>query len=73
MQALPIPTPEAYLNTRKGDYFALSHEIGQARKGSTVDLGYCTIQDNRIVHHSHGKEACRSFAEACAFILRRFW
>ena len=73
MQVLPIPTAEQYLNTRKGDYLALSHEIGQARKGAVVDLGYCTIVDNLVVHHRYGQEACKSFAEALAFILRRFW
>ena len=73
MQAIPAPTAEAYLQARHRDYLALSHEIGQARKGAVVDLGYCKIVNNLVVHHRYGQEACRSFAEALAFILRKFW
>lgn len=64
---------EAYLQSRHRDYFSLSREIAEARKGNIVDLGYCQIVDNREVIQGQTRTVCGSLAEAVAFVLRRFW
>ena len=68
-----IPTAERYIQTRFKDYCALSHEIQEARKGNTVDLGYCKLIDNLQVVTETQTHTFKTFTDACAFILRRFW
>ena len=68
-----IPTAERYIQSRFKDYHALSYEIAEARKGNTVDLGYCKIIDNQQVVTETQTHTFKSFTDACAFILRRFW
>ena len=64
---------EAYLQARHRDLQALTHEIGQARKGNTADLGYCTIIDNRFVKIGMQIHELPSWNDALALILRKFW
>ena len=64
---------EAYLQSRHRDLQSLTHEIGQARKGNKVDLGYCTIIDNRFVTIGMQVHEQSSWNAALAFILRKFW
>ena len=64
---------EAYLQARHRDLQSLTYEIGQARKGNQADLGYCTIIDNRFVKIDMQVHEMKSWADALAFILRRFW
>ena len=64
---------QAYLQARHRDAQALTHEIGQARKGNEVDLGYCTIIDNRFVTIGMQVHELPSWNDALAFILRKFW
>ena len=66
-------TSERYIQTRFKDYCALSHEIAEARKGNEADLGYCKLVDNRQVVTETQTHSFKTFADACAFILRRFW
>ena len=64
---------EAYLQARHRDAQALTHEIGQARKGNEADLGYCKIVDNRFVTIGMQVHELPSWNDALAFILRKFW
>ena len=64
---------EAYLQARHRDAQALTYEIQEARKGNKVDLGYCTIIDNRFVTIGLQIHEMKSWTEALAFILRKFW
>lgn len=64
---------QAYLQARHRDAQALTHEIGQARKGNEADLGYCVIIDNRFVKIGMQVHEMKSWTEALAFILRKFW
>lgn len=64
---------EAYLQARHRDAQALTYEIGQARKGNEVDLGYCKLIDNRFVTIGLQIHEMKSWTEALAFILRKFW
>lgn len=73
MQVLPTPTAEAYLQARHRDLQSLTHEIGQARKGNEVDLGYCKIVGNRFVIIGMQVHELPSWNGALAFILRKFW
>ena len=66
-------TSERYIQTRFKDYCALSHEIAEARKGNEADLGYCKIVDNLQVVTETQTHTFKTFADTCAFILRRFW
>ena len=68
-----ILTAEQYIQKRFKDYHALSHEIAEARKGSIADLGYCKLVDNRQVVTETQTHTFKTFTDACAFILRRFW
>jgi len=68
-----IKPAEVYLQARHRDLQSLTHEIGQARKGNKVDLGYCTIIDNRFVTIGMQVHELPSWTEALAFILRKFW
>ena len=68
-----VPNAERYIQMRFKDYFALSHEIAEARKGNEVDLGYCKIVDNQQVLAQGQTHTFETFTDACAFILRRFW
>ena len=68
-----VPTAERYIQTRFKDYHALSHEIAEARKGNIADLGYCKIVDNLQVVTETQAHTFKTFTDACAFILRRFW
>lgn len=70
----PAPTAEQYLNSRKHDHIALTHDLQAAPKtGNTIDLGYCKLLDNRKVETSKGTQEFRGLAEASAYILRVFW
>jgi hypothetical protein len=66
-------TAEQYIQTRFKDYCALSQEIAEARKGNEADLGYCKLVDNRQVVTETQTHTFKTFTDACAFILRRFW
>ncbi len=68
-----VPTAERYIQTHFKDYCALSHEIAEARKGNEADLGYCKIVDNLQVVTKTQTHTFKTFTDACAFILRRFW
>ena len=68
-----VPTAERYIQTRFKDYCALSHEIAEARKGNEADLGYCKLIDNQQVFAQGQTHTFKTFTDACAFILRRFW
>ena len=70
----PTPTAEQYLNSRKCDHIALTHDLQSAEKiGNTINLGYCKLIDNRKVETSKGVQEFRGLAEASAYILRVFW
>ena len=64
---------QAYLQARHHDTQALTYEIQEARKGNKVDLGYCTIIDNRFVTIGMQIHELPSWNDALAFILRKFW
>lgn len=64
---------QAYLQARHRDAQALTREIQEARKGNEADLGYCVIVDNRFIKIGLQIHEMRSWTEALAFILRRFW
>ena len=70
----PAPTAEQYLNSRKRDHVALTHDLQAAEKiGNTIDLGYCKLIDNCKVQTDKGVQEFRGLAEASAYILRVFW
>jgi hypothetical protein len=68
-----IKPAEVYLQSRHRDLQSLTHEIGQARKGNEADLGYCVIIDNRFVKIGASVHEMKSWTDALAFILRKFW
>lgn len=68
-----VKPAEAYLQARHRDAVNLTHEIQQARKGNEADLGYCVIVDNRFVKIGLQIHEMKSWTEALAFILRKFW
>ena len=64
---------EAYLQARHRDLQSLTHEIQEARKGNEADLGYCTIIDNRSIKIGLQIHEMKSWNDALAYILRKFW
>lgn len=66
---------QAYIASRKRDFFALTREIGEAKKKNRVviDLGYCKIHNTTVFMHNKEIRTHKSFTEVLAFILKEYW
>ena len=63
-----------YLQSRHRDYVSLTHELSQAPTvNNAKDLGYCSLVNGNCVMHNGKLQVLNGYAEALAYILRKFW
>ena len=63
-----LPTPEAYLQSRRKDYHDLLNDLSESK-----DLGYVKVVSPQELETEGKTQRFKSHASLMAFILRTYW